>query len=175
MDRQASDKAVWIEQVLIRYERPLIRYAFRITEDLDKARDVVQDTFLKLVKADRQKVESHLAAWLFTVTRNRALDIARKERRMGQLENNETVPDRTAGPQETLQSNETLRHIFEALDTLSAEHKEAFCLKFQDQLNYREIGEIMGKSLCTVNKLITKALSTVQRHLMTHQREEGLR
>ena len=174
MDRQANT-SVWIEQVLNRYERPLIRAAFRITNDVDKARDVVQDTFLKLIKADRRKVESHLAAWLFAVTKNRALDIAKKERRMGQLDNSDTVPDRAAGPQETMQSNETLRRILEALDTLSADHKEAFRLKFQDQLNYREIGEIMGKSLGTVNKLITKALSTVQRRLQLAQGEEDVR
>lgn len=173
MDRQAGN-TTWIEQVLSRFERPLIRYVFRITLDLDQARDVVQDTFLKLIKTERSSVEPHLAAWLFTVTKNRALDIAKKERRMGQLENNDTVPDRTAGPQEALQSNETLRRIFEALDTLTPEHKEAFRLKFQDQLTYREITDIMGISLGTVNKLITKALSTVQRHLSVHS-EEGLR
>ena len=56
--------------------------------------------------------------------------------------------------------------IFEALDTLSEDHKEAFRLKFQDQLTYREISQIMGKSLGTVSKLITTALCTVRDRLM---------
>ena len=122
----------WIEQTLVRYERPLLRYVIRITNDLDAARDAVQDTFLKLVKADRSMVEDHLAAWLFTVARNRALDIC-------------------------------------------DDHKEAFRLKFQDQLTYREISQIMGKSLGTVSKLITTALCTVRDRLTVGvaQRGEG--
>jgi RNA polymerase sigma-70 factor (ECF subfamily) len=166
MAEKRAVQADWIEAALARYERPLIRYVTRITGDLDRARDVVQDTFLKLVKTERAKVEQHLAAWLFTVAKNRALDISKKERRMGHLENTEVVPDTAPGPQDAAQSSEMLARIFEALDTLSEDHKEAFRLKFQDQLTYREISEIMGKSLGTVSKLITTALCTVRDRLM---------
>jgi RNA polymerase sigma factor (sigma-70 family) len=71
----------WIEQALERYERPLVGYALRLVGDPDAARDVVQDTFLRLCKADRRKVEQGLAAWLYTVCRNRALDLMRREKR----------------------------------------------------------------------------------------------
>jgi RNA polymerase sigma factor (sigma-70 family) len=163
----------WIEQTLVRYERPLLRYVIRMTNDLDAARDVVQDTFLKLVKADRSKVEDHLAAWLFTVARHRALDIRKKERRMGQLESVDIVPDGRAGPLDGAEASETLNRIFEALDALSDDHKEAFRLKFQDQLTYREISQIMGKSLGTVSKLITTALCTVRDRLTVGVAERG--
>ena len=77
--------ANWIRQALERYEKPLIRYACRITGDLETARDVVQDAFLRLCQADRAKVDGHLAAWLYTVCRNRAYDVRRKEGRMDAL------------------------------------------------------------------------------------------
>ena len=72
----------WVREALHQFEGPLVRYAQRITGDLEAARDVVQDTFLKLCREDPATVDGHLSQWLFTVTRNRALDVHRKERRM---------------------------------------------------------------------------------------------
>src|SRR4051794_2139825 len=85
--------------LLDRYERPLVRYAQSILGDLDAARDVVQDTFIRWVQRETradsaetpgplsEAAEGHgsasqsqppaldsTAAWLFTVCRNRALD-----------------------------------------------------------------------------------------------------
>ncbi len=160
-----------IEQALARYEQPLLRYVIRITRNLEVARDVVQDTFLKLVRADRGKVEDHLAAWLFTAAKHRAFDIRKKEKRMGHLGNVDLVKDRHSGPLDGVEANEMLQRIFEALDALSDDHKEAFRLKFQDQLSYREISQIMGKSVGTVSKLITTALCRVRDHLAVA--EEG--
>jgi DNA-directed RNA polymerase specialized sigma24 family protein len=63
-------------------QAPLLRYASRLLGDPDRARDVVQDTFVRLVGQPRSEVEGHPAEWLFTVCRNRALDVLRKEGRM---------------------------------------------------------------------------------------------
>lgn len=67
---------------LERYERPLIRYALNFTGDLEEARDVVQDTFLRLSQQSRLPEAERLAPWLFTVCKNRALDYQRKHARL---------------------------------------------------------------------------------------------
>ena len=67
-----DDKADWIQSALARYQGTLVRYATHITGDLEKARDVVQDTFMRLCKQKPSQIEDHLAQWLFTVCRNRA-------------------------------------------------------------------------------------------------------
>ena len=46
-DPEASNGR-WIEPVVDRWERPLVRYALAITGNLEQARDVVQETFLRL-------------------------------------------------------------------------------------------------------------------------------
>ncbi len=162
MTEEALARADWIEAALKRYEQPLLRRAFRILGDAELARDVVQDTFLKLCKADRERVEDHLAAWLYTVCRNRALDVQKKEGRMGRLGDTDAVADGKASPGEKAAQNEACSLVFEALEALSEDHREAFRLKFQDQLTYREISQVMGKSLGTVSRLITAALCTVR-------------
>ena len=77
-----DDQGRWISSAVQEYEGALVRYATQITGDLDRGRDVVQDTFLRLCKQDPQELDGRLAQWLFAVCRNRALDIRRKEDRM---------------------------------------------------------------------------------------------
>ena len=57
-----------------------------LLRDADKLRDVVQDTFLEALPSEFASIDGHLAEWLFTVCRNRALDVLRKENRMTQFE-----------------------------------------------------------------------------------------
>ena len=52
---QASREG-WIRQAVRRFEAPLMLYASRIVGDVDAARDVVQDTFLRLCAQDRQQI-----------------------------------------------------------------------------------------------------------------------
>jgi len=165
MGDHLSTKAEWINAVLERYEQPLLRHAVRIIGDVEMARDVVQDTFLKLCKSDRNSVEDHLAAWLYTVCRNRALDIQKKEGRMGPLSNNQMISDIRKGPAEIATDNEIHGLVLNALNALSDDQQEAIRLKFQDQLTYREISQIMDKSLGTVSNLITTALSAIRQEL----------
>ena len=61
-----------------RYERPLLAYACRMLGgDWQGAQDAVQETFLRLCRENREKIESRVAAWLFSVCRSRVIDMQR--------------------------------------------------------------------------------------------------
>ena len=164
MKDENLNKSDWIRAALDRYEHPLLRYAMRYTRDAETARDVVQDTFLQLCRADMDKVAGHLAQWLYTVCRNRAIDVQRKDARMTTLSEAqaENCPSPTPGPGINAARKEEHTMVLDVLKTLPEKQQEAFRLKFQDQMTYREISQIMGKSLGTVNNLITKALTTIR-------------
>ena len=78
----SPDDQTWIRDAIRRFEVPLLRYAQGITRDAEIARDVVQDTFLKLCRSQQADLGERLAPWLYTVCRNRAIDVCRKEGRM---------------------------------------------------------------------------------------------
>jgi len=165
-ERNATD-AEWVEAALERYEGPLLRYAARMLGDLESAQDVVQDTFLRLCKANRSRMEDHLAQWLFTVCRNRALDILRKEQRMtpataAQVAAQATPP---ASPAASAQREEVHGHVVEALGALPEKHQEVIRLKFQERLSYREISEITGNSVSNVGYLIHTGLKRIRAEL----------
>ena len=167
MSERPSTTTEWVEQALVRYERPLIRYAARITRDPDLARDVVQETFMRLCEAERKNVDGHLAGWLFTVCRNKALNVRKKEGQTAEQSEDETasVASAITSPSAAAARNETQAMIFEAVKTLPDEQQEAFRLKYWDELSYREISQIMDISLGKVSNLIASALKSVREEL----------
>ena len=167
MTGPSTSHADWIEATLQRYEAPLIRYAARMTGDLETARDVVQDTFLKLCIAERAQVDGHLAPWLYRVCRNRALDVIKKEQRMQPLSTGqaEARPSPAPQPRAAAEGREAEAALLGAVDTLPDKQREAFRLKFQEQLSYREISEVTGYPLNNVRYLIHTALATLREEL----------
>jgi len=158
--QQSNPDRQWVQSALERYEQPLIRYAANLCGSVDTARDVVQDTFLKLCTTDRGKVDSHLAAWLYTVCRNRALDVCRKERRMMPLTDAvaQTRPAPEPPPSAAAEFHEQHSQVLQALKLLSSNQQEVIRLKFQDALSYREISDITGHSVSNVGYLIHMGL-----------------
>src|SRR5215813_7626423 len=76
-----TEKTERFEEIVHRFQIPLLQYARRITGDREQARDVVQETFVKFQRNGAELQEAP-ATWLFTVCRNAALNVCRKERRM---------------------------------------------------------------------------------------------
>ncbi|MDB6070799.1 MAG: polymerase sigma factor, sigma-70 family, partial [Verrucomicrobiales bacterium] len=76
-----------VRRSVAEFESMLTGYAYNLTGDLEMARDVVQDTFIKLYAQDPAKLDGGgLKPGLFTVCRNRALDLRRRRRRLVSLE-----------------------------------------------------------------------------------------
>ena len=72
-----TPKSEWVVEALELHESSLLRYARWFVGDLESAREVVQETFLRLCREIRC-VEGYLAQWLFTVCRNLAFDARKK-------------------------------------------------------------------------------------------------
>jgi len=167
MSGRAALDAEWLRQTVERYEGPLVRFACRITGEIEKARDVVQDVFIRLCEADRAEVESQLAAWLYTVCRNRALDLLRKEGRMNQLSEValDDMASPEAGPLDAAEKEQATVSILGVLRTLPARQQEVIRLKFQEELSYREISRITGLSISNVGFLIHVGMTAIRERL----------
>ena len=146
------------------HERPLIRYAKWLLGDLESARDVVQETFLRLCREDPAKLEGRLAPWLFTVCRNLAVDARRKTARMASLENDEQFPV-ACDLDERHDARQALARIRDTLAKLPANQREVVYLKFQCDLSYREISEITALSVSNVGFLLHTAVRAIRSHL----------
>lgn len=161
------DARAWIGSVVGRYEGPLVRYAQKITGDLERARDVVQGTFLTLCRETNPPAEDRLAPWLFTVCRNRALDVRRKESRMSLMSEAESAgcPSREIAPDAAIEQRETLGQVLELLTSLPENQQEVLRLKFQNGFSYREISGITQLSVTNVGYLIHMGIKSLRAKL----------
>jgi RNA polymerase sigma-70 factor (ECF subfamily) len=150
--------------LLDRFNLPLLQYATRILGDRERARDVVQETFVELQRSRRWQTDSAPVKWLFTVCRNRALNICRKEKRMTYLDEEilENEPAHGAAPDEQIEHEEATRFLLRIVATLPPRQQEVLQLKFQNDLSYREISEITQLSVTHVGVLIHNALKTLR-------------
>lgn len=149
---------------LQRYERPLIRYAHGYTSDLEEARDIVQDVFVKLSQCLHTLDHERLAPWLFTVCRNRALDHQRKHRRLVVMETETLDLEMSAdpSPHEEMDRTETATALRQLIDTLPARQQEAVRLKFIAGLDYQQISAAMKTSIGNVGYLIHHGVAALR-------------
>jgi RNA polymerase sigma factor (sigma-70 family) len=150
----------FVQATVVEYQAPLTRYAARLVGDLDRARDVVQDTFVKLMAQQPTALNGHVAEWLYTVCRNRAMDVLRKEGRMIRFEEGQV--DRVTAdeprPSRSMEAAETHDQLLRMIDRLPPNQQEVIRLKFQNGFSYKEISRITSLSISHVGVLIHHAV-----------------
>jgi RNA polymerase sigma-70 factor (ECF subfamily) len=161
-----DSNAALVQLGLKEYESALVGYAMNILQDLESARDAVQDTFLKLFQQPPGKVGlASLKAWLFTVCRNRCLDTLRKRKRLVSLEDLPAYEDFSAeepSPDENAVKRSQADRVQLFLGRLSENQREVLRLKFQADLSYKEISEATGLSESNVGFLIHAAIKRLR-------------
>jgi RNA polymerase sigma-70 factor (ECF subfamily) len=160
-----TPSSLLVREALELYESQLIAYAASVLNgDYDRARDVVQDTFLRLYLADAEKVRVNLKAWLFTVARNRALDHLRKDSRLdlGDEEKLLSFTDHRPDPAAAADSHELGNLAWELMERLSDNQREVIRLKFQHDCSYKDIARITGLSVGNVGFLMHVGLKKIR-------------
>jgi RNA polymerase sigma factor (sigma-70 family) len=164
MSEHTDAKTRSLNEVVQRFERPLLQFATRITGDPERARDVVQETFIKYQRNGSAPDQSASATWLFTVCRNGALNVCRKEKRMIYLDEElvESRPSEQPMPFERLERKEAAGFLLQIVATLPPRQQEVLQLKFQNDLSYQQIAEITRTTANNVGVLIHTALKTLR-------------
>lgn len=143
------------------YEGSLVAYANGLVRNVDVARDLVQETFLRLCRHIDVVGDERIAPWLFKVCRNVCFDNLRKDGRV--------VPMDTAATEHLLAPAsadvEDFGAALTAIEALPANQREVLKLKFLHDLSYREIAEITELSVSNVGYLIHVGLRAVRRTL----------
>ena len=163
---QAHEDTGFLPRTFAEQQAPLVRYAARfLGGDIDRARDVVQDTFVKFMAQPPAAIDGHAVEWLFTVCRHRTLDVLRKEGRMKRFEEGEVerVATTEARPGSSLEAAETQAAILQMIEHLPRNQQEVVRLKFQNGFSYKEIARITELSVTNVGFLIHTAVARLRR------------
>ena len=160
-----SSKSAWIVDALDLYEARLLRYATWVLRDNELAREVVQETFLRLCREEPSTVGGYVAQWLFTVCRNLAFDTRKKEVRMTPLDPAQVGAD--SALDSNLEQREAVGEIFKLLEDLPKNQREMVYLKFQCDLSYKEISEVTKLSVSNVGFLMHTAVKKIRQRVLS--------
>jgi RNA polymerase sigma factor (sigma-70 family) len=155
-----------IRTAIDEHQSRLIGFAARITGDVESARDVVQDTFLRLCREDLDHLDDHLPAWLFRVCRNRALDVRKKEAPLQRLDDATSPSADTGDPHLRLEQDDDARRVLSALAGLPTAQQEVLRLRFQEELSYKQISAVTGHTIGSVGFLIHAGIKRLRRTLV---------
>lgn len=172
-DRTTHENPAFVSTAVERHQAPLLRYATRLLHgDADRARDVVQDTFVKLMAQPPEQIDGHVAEWLFTVCRHRALDVLRKEGRVKFFEEGQAERITAAEPRPGagLERAEAHAAVLELIGHLPPNQQEVIRLKFQNGFSYKEISRITSLSVSNVGFLIHTAVTRLRKEMAAQAR-----
>ncbi len=169
-------KSAWVQSAMERYEKPLLQYSYSIVRDLERARDVVQDTFMRLFKQEQEAIEGHLSQWLFTVCRNCSLKVLRGQERYIHVESSEFEGRRSDDPSPAyeLERKERIARLMELVDELTDNQREVVRLRFQHFHSYQEISDITGLSVGNVGFILNAAMRNLREKMERDDREEKI-
>ena len=167
---ESSDRREWVLSALAEHEARLARFAARLLRDEEAARDVVQHAFLRLCDESPVELEGRLAQWLFTVCRNRAVDVLRARKRTTSLEQLDALSEASDEPDPavTVERQELYRRLSDLVAELPSNQREAVDL-WTEGFTHAEIAQITGHSEGNVRVLVHRALKTLRRHPVARQ------
>jgi RNA polymerase sigma factor (sigma-70 family) len=155
-----------LEQAQAEFGSALLAFAISILrDDPERARDVVQDVFLKLHRQGTENIApGRLKSWLYTVCRNRAIDIIRKEKPMTTTDATELQAVRDDSPDPAMQAErrEQQAEVLGLVERLPDNQREVVRLKFQSDLSYREIADVTQLSVSNVGFLLHGAMKKLR-------------
>ena len=155
------------EALFYKMRDKLYRYALRFVKESETAEDVIQDVMVKLWQK-RQEADSieNLEAWLMVLTRNRSLDILRKEKeKMVNVDEAFGISDKAPIPDKLMEQTDLLNQLNICLDQLPEKQRQIFHLREIEQLSYDEIVQVTGYNLDDVKVSLFRARKHIQRML----------
>lgn len=141
--------------------RALFAIAYGVLQNRADAEDVVQDSLVKAWKS-RWKVRdaNKFPAWLATIVRHRARDIARKRKP-------EPLPDDISeqAAHATIADDSLGESLRAALTELPELHRSALTLRYFEELDYAAIEKLLGLSNGALRGILGRALQTLRKQL----------
>ncbi len=180
-----GDSAAWAEMVRAHHRR-VYGLCYRFTGNATDAEDLTQDVFLKIYAnlGSFDAGRGSLPVWITTMTRNLLVDNFRRTRNLrvtssldeGWDEAEELRPvDRlvasSPSPHELAAKKELARMVQEALAKVSVDLREAVILRDLQDMDYKEIAQVLGIPEGTVKSRISRGRAELARLLERNKRE----
>jgi len=158
-----------------RYQGLVLSVIFALVKNDESARDLTQDTFLKAFRALAQFDSSRsFKPWLLRIATNTSLDYLRTRQNKEEIsleliieEEPGLEPYDSNDPSEMAENNLFIERLSLALKILPLRYRQAFVLRYQFDLTYDEIAEVMQETENNVRTLLFRARDRLRKILVS--------
>jgi len=144
--REGGEKVTDFREVYEQYFRDVYRYALSLCRSESTAEEITQETFYKaLTKLDSFDGRGKVSVWLCQIAKNTYISMCRRNRH---LDPNTDIEEFSCAEslEENFSKRETALAIHRILHTMDEPYKEVFSLRTFGELNYKQIGDLFGKT-----------------------------
>jgi RNA polymerase sigma-70 factor (ECF subfamily) len=167
-----------------RYSASVLSYLYRMLGNVEDVESIGQEVFLRAFRfAATYQYPHKFSTWLFTITRNLAINQSRRRKRSpirNITELNLEGIDMSGDPYQVaaratddLEKQEEIARVLKALDTLPTDQKEVIVLGVFQDLSYAEMEEITGTKAVTLRSRMFHGLKRLGRTIGGGEEEEG--
>ncbi|MER2037637.1 MAG: sigma-70 family RNA polymerase sigma factor [Solibacillus sp.] len=159
MDREEKDYI--LEKIMIEYGNELVRLAFSYVKDVEIAKDMVQNSFIKCYKnLDSFRFDAQVKTWLYRITINECKDYLKSwNYRMVQVKSfiNETTKSILPSTEKAVIDKYSNEEIKDTIFSLPKMYREVVYLYYYDSLSTEEIANVLDIPVNTVKTRLRRA------------------
>lgn len=157
--------------LVARYRDRLGRYACHMLGNREDAEDVLQETFLRAYKSlERCEEPERFGGWLFGILVNRCRTAGGRAARFRRLFTRDPGSLEQARAPSTTERDELDEVLRWALSRLAPAHREAFLLKYVEELDYAEMARLTGHGVSALKMRVKRARERLQTMLQEVER-----
>ncbi|QGQ94619.1 sigma-70 family RNA polymerase sigma factor [Paenibacillus psychroresistens] len=161
-----------LEQLYDRYEKAIYCFAHRIVNDVMMAEEVVQELFMRIWNfAERyESTQGKLSTWMFTLTRNIAIDILRKkqnrvQKQVAEQQQLNAIPDSGKAVEDEVENNWIGDEVRQAMKALNEDQQKVVEWIYYQGLTQQEVAERHAIPLGTVKSRVRLAMKQLKQRL----------
>ena len=162
------------EQLILGYEKLYYNIAFRMANNAEDAKDIVQDSLIKIFRyLDKCNDFEMFKNWSCKIVTNTSIDFLRKKKRNfttsldAEIDGNENsykyeIPSDEKTPEQELIQSEESKMVLECIENLSEQHKKIIVLRDLNGMSYEDIAKIEDITLGTVKSRLARGRTSLK-------------
>jgi len=162
-----------LELLIQRYLTRVYQFAYKYLQNQDEAEDMAQEVFVKVWKNVKKfKADFKFKTWIYTITKNACLDFLKKKNRpvvFSDLDNEEnnwgfvdSLADTRPSALEVIKSQEGVKALNFAVEELAPVYRSTVNLRYNEDLKFREIAEVLNESIDTIKTRHRRAIKSLK-------------
>ncbi len=156
---RTKDKEAY-QELVVRYQKKLIRYASYLLNDNQQAEDPVQNAFLKAyINLNSFNTKHKFSSWIYRIVHNESINYAKKQRQHLSLDEKANQLTELSNKTEEEELKELVKN---SLAKLPLEYRAPLALFYLEGLKYEEISDVLRLPVSTVGTKINRAKKQIK-------------